>query len=242
MSKDSIDTVLNRSFYPNKEIIVVDNASKPDTVRMLKKYQNNPEIKLILNKENYGFAKGNNIGTQLATGDYIILLNNDILATPGWIERLVFHASGNNIGLVGPVTNSIGNEAKIDIEYDYTNQRQMEKRVSKYTSRHWGETINLNNLAAFCWICPKSVYDKIGDLDERFGRGMFEDDDYCYRIKKAGYQILCAEDVFIHHFGGASFKKIVTQEYIDLFESNKKKFEDKWHIKWIPHQYRKELR
>jgi GT2 family glycosyltransferase len=242
MTKDSIDTVLKRSFYPNKEIIVVDNASGPETVRMLKKYQNNPEIKLILNKENYGFAKGNNIGTQLATGDYIILLNNDILATPGWIERLVFHASQQNIGLVGPVTNSIGNEAKIDIEYDYTNQKQMEKRISKYTSRHWGETIKLNNLAAFCWICPKSVYDKIGDLDERFGRGMFEDDDYCYRIKKAGYQILCAEDAFIHHFGGASFKKIVSQEYIDLFESNKKKFEDKWHIKWIPHQYRKELR
>jgi GT2 family glycosyltransferase len=242
MSKDSIDTVLNRSFYPNKEVIVVDNASQPDTVKMLKKYQNNPEIKLILNKENYGFAKGNNIGTRLATGDYIVLLNNDILATPGWIERLVFHVNKSNVGLVGPVTNSIGNEAKIDIEYDHTNQKQMEKRVHKYTSKHWGETMDLRNLAAFCWICPKHVYDQIGELDERFGRGMFEDDDYCYRIKKAGYQILCADDAFIHHFGGASFKKIVSQEYIDLFEANKKKFEDKWHTKWIAHQYRKELK
>jgi len=239
MSKDSIDTVLNRSFYPNKEVIVVDNASQPDTVKMLKKYQNHPEVNLILNKENYGFAKGNNIGTRLATGEYIVLLNNDILATPGWIERLVYHASKNKIGLVGPVTNSIGNEAKIEIEYDYTNRRQMERRVFKYISRHWGETLNLRNLAAFCWICPKDVYEKVGELDERFGRGMFEDDDYCYRVKKAGYKIRCAEDAFIHHFGGASFKKIVSQEYIDLFESNKKKFEDKWHTKWIPHQYRK---
>ncbi|MEK7527708.1 MAG: glycosyltransferase [Patescibacteria group bacterium] len=241
MSKDSIDTVLNRSFYPNKEIIVVDNASKPDTVRMLKKYQNNPEIKLVLNEENYGFAKGNNIGTRLATGEYIVLLNNDILATPGWIERLVYCASKNKIGLVGPITNSIGNEAKIDIEYDHTDRKQMERRVRKYTSRHWGETQNLQNLAAFCWICPKTVYDKIGELDERFGRGMFEDDDYCHRLKKAGYQILCAEDSFIHHFGGASFKQIVSQEYLDLFESNKKKFEAKWKIKWQPHRYRQGL-
>jgi len=238
MSKDSIDTVLNRSFYPNKEIIVVDNASKPDTVRMLKKYQNNPEIKLILNRENYGFAKGNNIGTRLATGDYIVLLNNDILATPGWLERLVYHASSKGVGLVGPVTNSIGNEAKIDIEYDHTNRRQMERRVRKYTSQYWGKTQNLRNIAAFCWIYPKTVYDKIGELDERFGRGMFEDDDYCRRVKKAGYQILCTEDAFIHHFGGASFKQIVSREYLDLFEANKKKFESKWKIKWIPHRYR----
>ena len=240
MSKDSIDTVLNRSFYPNKEIIVVDNASQPDTIKMLKKYQNNPEIKLILNKENFGFAKGNNIGTRLATGEYIILLNNDILATPGWIERLVFHINEQpNIGLVGPVTNSIGNEAKIDIKYEHTNQENMENSINKYISKHWGETQELNNLAAFCWICPKAVYNKIGELDERFGRGMFEDDDYCYRIKKAGYKIVCADDVFIHHFGGASFKKIVSQEYLDLFESNKKKFEEKWKIKWVPHHFRK---
>lgn len=243
MSKDSIDTVLNRSFYPNKEVIVVDNASNSETVKILKRYQDNPEVKLTLNKVNYGFAKGNNIGTHQARGDYIILLNNDILATPGWIERLVFHAQNHpKVGLVGPVTNSIGNESKIEIEYDHTNWREMEKEIFKYTSKHWGETLPLRNIAAFCWLLSKDVYQKIGDLDERFGRGMFEDDDYCYRVKKAGYQILCAEDAFIHHFGGASFNKIFTDEYKKLFEDNKLKFEKKWHTTWIPHQYRKGVR
>ena len=242
MSKDTIDSVLKRSFYPNLETIVVDNASEKETVQMLKKYKKNPKLKIILNKTNYGFAKGNNIGTRLATGEYIILLNNDVLVTPGWVSHLVHHASKKNVGLVGPVTNSIGNEAKINISYDPENMIELENEATKYTLNHWGETQELNNLAAFCWICPKAVYNKIGELDERFGRGMFEDDDYCYRVRKAGYKIVCADDVFIHHFGGASFKKIVSQEYLDLFESNKKKFEDKWNTKWIPHQYRKELR
>lgn len=242
MSKDTIDSVLKRSFYPNLETIVVDNASEKETVLMLKKYKKNPNLKIILNRINFGFAKGNNIGTRLATGEYIILLNNDVLVTPGWVSRLIYHASKNNVGLVGPVTNSIGNEAKINISYDPENMIELENEATKYTNKHWGETQELNNLAAFCWICPKSVYNKIGELDERFGRGMFEDDDYCYRVKKAGYKIICADDVFIHHFGGASFKKIVSQEYLNLFESNKKKFEDKWNTKWIPHQYREELR
>lgn len=232
LSKQSIDSVLTNSFYPNMEVIVVDNASQKETVEILKKYQNTANVKLILNKENYGFAKGNNIGLQQATGDYLILLNNDVLVTPGWISRLLFYAALPKIGLVGPVTNSIGNEARVNAKYE---------TASLYTSQHWGETLCLRNLAAFCWIEPRSVYQKIGGLDEIFGRGMFEDDDYCFRVKKAGLEILCTDDTFIHHYGGASFKKIASQEYLDLFESNKKKFENKWKIKWIPHQYRENI-
>ena len=229
LSKQSIDSVLNNSFYPNMEIIIVDNASKQETVEVVKKYKNIPNVKLILNTINYGFAKGNNIGLHLATGDYLILLNNDILVTPGWISRLIFYDNKPNIGLIGPVTNSIGNEAKVNAKY---------KNASLYTSQHWGKTISLSNIAAFCWIMSRKVYEQIGDLDERFGRGMFEDDDYCYRIKKAKLDILVSEDVFIHHYGGASFKQIQSEEYQKIFNDNKNKFETKWGIKWIPHKYR----
>lgn len=239
LMKLSIDSVLNRSFYPNLEVVIVDNASTKKTVDLLNKYRHHPNVKLILNTVNYGFAKGNNIGLEAATGDYFILLNNDVIVTPGWLSRLVFHLRKDKIGLVGPVTNSIGNEAKINIKYDFDDHQELETKARQYTSLHWGETINQKCIAAFCWIMSKDIYKKLGGLDERYGRGMFEDDDYCKSVLASGKKILISEDVFIHHFGGASFSQIVSKEYKKLFADNKKKFEDKWHSKWTPHQYRK---
>ena len=143
------------------------------------------------------------------------------------------------MGLVGAITNSIGNEALVHIEYDYNNQKDLESSARNYTTSHWGETLEVNNIAAFCWIMSNKTYQAIGDLDERFERGMFEDDDFCKRIKKNKLKTLIADDVFVHHFGGSSFKEISPPDYKNLFEENKKKFESKWHQKWIPHQYRK---
>lgn len=243
LMKLTIDSVSNQSFYPNMEIIIVDNNSNTETIQLLKKYQSQSNIKIIFNKTNYGFAKGNNIGLKAATGDYLILLNNDVIVTPGWISRLLFHLNNkSNIGLVGPVTNSIGNEAKIDITYDYHNQNQIITNALKYTSKHWGDTLKVNNIAAFCWIVSCQTYQKFGGLDERFGQGMFEDDDYCHRIITSGKEILIADDVFIHHFGGASFKQIKSADYQKLFNNNKTKFEDKWHTKWVPHKYRLQIK
>lgn len=238
LSKASIDTTLYRSKYPNLELIIVDNKSHPETIRMLKKYQNMDNTKVVFNPVNYGFAKGNNIGMKKTTGEFIILLNNDVRVTPGWIERLVYHAKGKGIGLVGPVTNSIGNESKIEIVYDPEDQKEIEHQAAEYTYAHWQETLQLRNIAAFAWIMSRSTYRKIGNLDERFGMGLLEDDDYCMRVKQAKLHILCAEDAFIHHYGGAS-TTWGSPEFQLLFETNKDKFEKKWKTKWVPHQHRK---
>lgn len=238
LSQISIDSVLNRSKYANLEIVIVDNNSEQKTVKMLQKYKDIKNIKIIFNKDNYGFAKGNNIGMRVASGEFLVLLNNDVRVTPGWISRLVYYGQKKNVGLVGPVTNSIGNEAKIPIFYDPEDIDDMESIVSQYTYEHWNSALSLNDIAAFAWLEPRKVYEKIGDLDERYGRGLFEDDDYCVRVKKAGYDILCAEDAFVHHYGGAS-TNWGSPEYHKLFNENKEKFEQKWRMKWAPHHYRK---
>ncbi len=84
----------------------------------------------------------------------------------------------------------------------------------------------------------KAVVDQIGPLDERFGAGMFEDDDYARRVRQAGYRVICAEDVFVHHRGSASFSKLSETEYRNLFELNKRLYEEKWGEAWVPHRYR----
>lgn len=235
--RQTLDSVLAYSFHPQLEVIVVDNNSTTETVSLLQAYQD--RVKIIFNSKNYGFAKGNNLGLKKATGDYLVLLNNDVIVTPGWLGRLLFHLRHQpEIGLVGPVTNSIGNEAKIDINYRPSDINDIFKQAREYTASHWGETLELRNIAAFCWIMSRQTYQKIGGLDEQFGKGMFEDDDYCRRIIDSGKKILISDDVFIHHFGGASFKQLQSVEYQKIFEENKKKFEEKWHSKWVPHQYR----
>ena len=239
LMKKTLDSVLNRSLYPNLEIVIVDNASDTETIKLLKSYPKAPNLNIIYSSINTGFAKGNNIGLKATTGEYLILLNNDVIVTPGWVSRLLFHAKKKNVGLVGPVTNSIGNEAKINIEYDVNQQSSLEQKALEYTSAHWNQTMKLHLVAAYCWIMSRDLYKKLGGLDERYGRGMFEDDDYCASVHKEGLDILCADDVFIHHFGGSSFKQIQSAEFQKLFQDNQLKFEKKWHTKWTMHQYRK---
>ncbi len=240
LSKITIDTVLDRSKYPSYEVIVVDNQSDKETLKMLKEYLGKENIKVIFNEENYGFAKGNNVGMKAATGEYMILLNNDVRVTPGWIERLLYHAQGKEVGLVGPVTNSIGNESQISIAYDLDNQQELEEQAAQYTYSHWGQKLKLRSIAAFAWLHSRALYKLIGGFDEQFGKGLFEDDDYCMRVRKQGLQIICAEDAFVHHYGGAS-TSWGSKEYQKLFIENKAKFENKWAIKWIRHHHRKGL-
>ncbi|MDQ0244811.1 GT2 family glycosyltransferase/glycosyltransferase involved in cell wall biosynthesis [Bacillus fengqiuensis] len=234
-----ISSIFSKTAYPNFELIIVDNNSKDNTQEYLKqieKQHNN--IKIILNEENYGFAGGNNIGLKHATGDYFILLNNDTVVTRGWITGLLKHFENNHkLGLLGPVTNSIGNEAMI--KTDYNSLEGMDNFAYSYTTKHMGEVYkDISTLAMFCVVISKSTFETVGFLDENYKVGMFEDDDYSFATLKAGYEVTCAEDVFIHHFGSVSFKKLENKEYKEIFEKNKKYYEEKWDTKWAPHRYR----
>jgi len=232
-----IDSILQKTAYPNYEIIIVDNNSNDNTQEYLKelvkKYDN---IKIILNDENTGFAKGNNIGIKKAEGEFIILLNNDTVVTRGWVTGLIKHLS-DEIGMVGPITNSIGNEAMINV--DYSDVSDMDIFALKYTTENFGGIYKeIPVLAMFCVAIKRNLLDEVGMLDESYEVGMFEDDDYSYAIRSKGYKVACVEDVFIHHFGRASFKKLDDKVYRNIFETNKRLFENKWGVMWVPHKYR----
>lgn len=225
------------SQYENSEVIVVDNASSDCSPAFLSEWvAGKGNRKLILNEDNRGFAAANNQGLALASGEYLVMLNNDTYVTPGWIRTLLRHLDRDKtIGLIGPVTNNIGNEARIDV--NYSNMEEMLKQSGTYTWRHIGQTYPLRTAAFFCVMMPRTTYERVGPLDEAFGRGFFEDDDYCRRIEQTGARIVCAEDVFIHHHLSASFDKLKQQDRQKLFEDNKRIYEDKWG-KWMPHSYR----
>jgi len=238
LTKMCLDSIQNNTEYPNYEVIVVDNASSDTTTEYLDQYKESHEnIRIVKNDRNLGFATANNVGFKIATGDYIVFLNNDTIVTPGWLYNLSLHLIKNpGVGMVGPVTNAIGNEAKIDI--DYNNLDEINFFAARRSAKYSGISFTIRVLALYCSIISRDFFASLGGLDEQFHVGMFEDDDLAMKINQAGLQLLCAEDVFIHHFHGASFNKIENQEVQRIFIENKLKFETKWGIKWQPHQNR----
>ncbi|MEO9061473.1 MAG: glycosyltransferase [Nitrosospira sp.] len=224
------------SHYSRLEIIVVDNASTDGTGEFLAEWaEAAAHRKVLFNTINRGFAAASNQGLAAANGAYLVLLNNDTYVTPGWVGTLVKHfCRDRHLGLISPVTNNIGNEARISIVY--TNMEEMLQASAQYTRRHIGQTFPLSTAAFFCVMISREAYVRTGPLDESFGRGFFEDDDYCRRLEQLKLRIACARDVFIHHHLSASFEKLGERERQALFDRNKSIYEAKWG-KWIPHDY-----
>jgi len=238
-TKKCVESILRDTAWPNYEIVLVDNASSDGTADWIREIsRREPRIVPVINGVNRGFAGGNNDGIRASSGEYIVLLNNDTVVTRGWLTGLVKHCRRNgDRAIVGPVTNSIGNEAMILL--DYSDLEEMAPAAMTYTSAHMGETYpHVDVLAMFCVLFPRELTNRIGLLDENYGIGMFEDDDYSAAALNAGYSLVLAEDVFIHHFGSASFSKLTDEVHRELFERNKAYYEKKWNTVWKMHQYR----
>ncbi len=233
-----LESLYQKTAYPNFEVIVVDNASTDGTPTYLKEFATTHEnMRLILNATNTGFARGNNTGAAAAIGEILVFLNNDTVVTRDWLSGLVAHLRDTSVGMVGAVTNHSCNEGQIEV--DYTHLRGMDAFAARYTRAHAGEVFQIRMLPFFCVAMRRALFDEVGPLDENFAIGMFEDDDYAMRVKSRGYKVVCAEDVFVHHWGSASFSKIDPESYQRIFNENRQKFEAKWGVAWQMHQYRK---
>lgn len=238
LTKNCLYSLDKYSNYDNLEVIVVDNLSSDGSREWLCEYaKHKTNFKLILNNINAGFSAGNNIGIKQSTGAYIVVLNNDTFVSPNWVNNLLRHFNDEKVGMVGPVTNNIGNQAKIPVP-SYFTEADFLKHATRIHYANYGKVYPMieGSLAFFCVVIKKEVIDAVGLLDENFGRGWFEDDDYTIRVREAGYQAIIADDVLIHHEHSATFGKLPNQEKLDLFDKNKAYFEQKHNMKWIPHE------
>jgi O-antigen biosynthesis protein len=221
-TKQCIESIRKYTQGTNYELIVVDNASTDETTDWLKQQM---DIKTIFNDENVGFPRGCNQGIEIASGENILLLNNDVIVTKNWLENLLVSLySSETIGAVGPVTNSAAYYSTIPVSYkDMEDMHQFAEEHNKSNPIKWEERLKL---IGFCMLIKRIVVDKIGLLDERFTPGNFEDDDYSIRIRKAGYKLLLCNDTFIHHYGSTSWQD--NESYNRLLTDNEVKFKEKW--------------
>lgn len=222
-TKQCVASIRRHTQKDTYELILIDNGSTDGTTNWLKRQE---DIIGIFNDKNYGFPKGCNQGIKVASGTEILLLNNDTIVTPRWLEQLnTALYSDEKIGVVGCVTNHCSNEQEVEITYQSTEGLQgFADNFNKSDRIKWESRLRL---VGFCYLIKGVVAAQVGLLDERFTPGMFEDDDYSLRVLEAGYKLLLCKDTFIHHYGSVSFKADIEQSN-QLLSINLQKFTDKW--------------
>jgi GT2 family glycosyltransferase len=233
-----IESILENTAGVRYETVVVDNGSQDGSRSYLLTLERRvPHLRLIRNSENVGFPRACNQGLEAARGQVLVLLNNDTVVPPGWLTRLVAHAGPADVGLVGPVTNRIGNEAEVEVSY--RTYGQFLRAAHERAASRSGQSFEIPMPAMFCLAFRREVHERLGPLDQRYGIGTLEDDDYAEAARRAGYRLLCAEDVLVHHFGEGSFGDLFPSgEHSRLIEENRRRFEQKWGIRWQPYRRR----
>jgi GT2 family glycosyltransferase len=230
-----VESLLANTSEPPFELIVIDNGSRDGSRAFLRTIERRfANVRLILNDANRGFAAACNQGLAVAAGELLVLLNNDAIVAPGWLADLRRAAADESVGLIGAVTNRIGNEAEVAVEY--TTYGGFIEAAAARARAFAGESFEIPMPAMFCLAMRAEVYDRIGPIDERFGPALLEDDDYAERARKSGLRCICCEGVLVHHFGEGSLGRLFEDgAYAELLERNRGAFADKWGRPWEPY-------
>lgn len=203
-TKRCVQSISAYTSAPPYHLIFVDNASTDGTVEYLRAL---PGSTVIANADNRGFPAAANQGIAASRGEYVLLLNNDVKVTPGWLERLVDVAECHDrVGAVGPVSDGVGEIQRDDVfSGRMGDDAALLRHAAEVAAFNRSQSFEFHRVAGFCMLLSREAIERVGGLDEAFGVGFYDDDDLCLRLRRAGYRIMVAPDVFVHHVGGASF-------------------------------------
>lgn len=218
---------VNASTYPNKEIVVIDNASTDDSVSFLQR--NYPHIKIVQNAVNYGFAKGYNEGLKQVRADYYLLLNSDVEVEQGWIEPLVnLLESDKSIAACQPKLLQF--HQKNLFEYagaaggwiDYLGYPFARGRIFDVCEKDEGQ---YNQAEAVFWASGAALfirldaYWQVRGFDEYFFAHQ-EEIDLCWRLQWLGYKIYSCPSSVVYHVGGGTLPKGNSRKVFLNFRNN----------------------
>lgn len=208
------------------QLILVDNGS---TDGVGEYFDCVPGARVIHAERNLGFPGGVNLGMRGAEG-HVLLLNSDTIVPKGWLERLERALlSVDDIGMVGPMSNYVSGPQQIP-DLMFESQEQIDAFAEGLAIRNAGKLTDIGRLVGFCVLIRDTVFQAVGLLDESFGIGCYEDDDYGIRVRKAGYRLCMAEDAFVFHYGSRTFTGMgISREGMEgLLAANETRFAGKW--------------
>lgn len=186
-----------KKYSKDYQVILVDNASDDESFETINETLITMPHVLIRNTVNTGFVKATNQGLYFSTAEYVVLMNNDTEAVKDWLKKLTKpFKQFNNVGLTGPRTTTKGSWQG---NWQGTNGTLILSKTSM--------------LAFFCTMIKREVIEKVGYLDEGFGVGFGDDDNYCNRAQKF-FDLALVQDLVIPHHHRSTFKKIYSDNEI----------------------------
>ena len=203
---------LARVTYQKLEVIVVDNSSHDNSLFVINDFKKDfPRIilKIIKNKRNVGFAEGNNIALPHATGEFVLLLNNDTKVTPSFLHVLVHEINLNKLtGIVQPKifftdTGKLQSGGALFTNIGFLYYFGFGKNPNANEYNNQAQIFSANGA---CMLIRRSVIDEVGLFDDDFF-AYYEETDFCQRVLMAGYSIFYIPDAYIFHKGGQTAKK-----------------------------------
>jgi len=215
--KNALQRVYEQDTYEDFEVIVVDNASSDDSCEMVRREF--PQVQLICHDSNDGFAAGNNIGIQYAKGDYILLLNSDAYVFDDTFKLTVDYMDNNpSVGIMGAQLVCEDGSPQPSAR-DFPNPWQKFRVMTGLDARNPSYETFFDYYKADGQVSPaarkvgwvpgtyftirRAVIDQIGLLDDLFFM-YFEEVDFCYRAKQAGWDIAFNPAITVIHLGGQS--------------------------------------
>jgi len=215
-----------RRYSPeDAEIIVVDNGSADGTISWCL----SERVRFVSLARNEGYPAACNKGLRVAAGDALVLLNNDTVVSPRWLDNLLAALySAPDIGMVGPVTNYASGRQQV--RYPYADLEEFQRIAAEVNVSDPAKWIRAERIVGVCLAFRRELMERIGLLDERFSPGHYEDDDYCLRARLHGFGLLICPDALIHHEGSASFAREGAEAQQRLVERNYRLFLDKWQV------------
>lgn len=208
LTRKCVESIEKNTFSPYR-IIAIDNASDTETASYLKELSEESKgvVVLIRNEENAGFPKAVNHGIAISNAPYLCILNNDTEVHEGWLSEMIKVGESNPaIGIINPSSNNLGQPKPLE-------------GLS-------GKWIEMSSCIGFCMLIKREVIQKIGNFDEIYSPGNFEDTDFSRRAAKTGYKCVMAKASYVYHSQNTGFKK--RKDWDEKFRRNLDIFNQRW--------------
>ena len=232
-----IESIKERSTYDNYEVIVIENNSTEDaTFAYYKTLENQEKIKVVTYEGEFNYSKINNFGAKHATGEYLLLLNNDTqVITMNWLEAMLMYAQRTDVGAVGAKLyygdHTIQHAGIVLGLGAHRTAGHTHYKINHDNLGYMGRLCYAQNVSAVtgaCLMVRRSIFEEIGGLDESFKIAL-NDVDFCLRLREKGYLNVFTPFAELYHFESASRGIDIQDEAkAKRYEEEAEHFRTKW--------------